>query len=467
MATYFSNNGGENWEGPFSQAELDSFRAAGVISDSTILREEDAAAQAAAPQAVPPAMPQMPAPAAQPVSDPNLSYMVGVDGQQKGPFTLEQLHDMLLRGEITKESLVWAQGMSQWMPFSQVAGGPSSGVVGGTLGSLTGLGGLRGFSLASFFSEIFKRHKPEEMVDFFCCGSSKTTPSLQEVNANWPSPWIFARLIVLCLVLFFGFNWASFEFKNSNLVPGLMFVGNFGIPFCVLILFMELNVRRDVPFYAVLKALVLGGLLSLIFSLFLFRWHGGESAVWAGPIEEPGKLLAVILIASNLRNGRVLTGVLLGAAIGAGFAAFESAGYTFTTLLQMIGGAVQGLSYRQMCDVGLDADRVMITRALLSPFAHVLWTAITAGAFWLVMGLRIKDGRRVPEDTSLGLDILLDFRFLRIALIPVGLHMLWNSQIMSDNYILKCLLCGLVGWVTVFLLVQAGLNQVREEKMKL
>lgn len=60
------------------------------------------------PQGVPP-----PLPAA-------ASYFVAVNGQQGGPFTMEQLAQMRVQGTLTRESLVWKQGMAQWTPAGSV-----------------------------------------------------------------------------------------------------------------------------------------------------------------------------------------------------------------------------------------------------------------------------------------------------------------------------------------------------------
>lgn len=45
-----------------------------------------------------------------------MEYFIAINGQQQGPFTVDAL-----RGQrITPDTLVWAQGMSNWMPASQV-----------------------------------------------------------------------------------------------------------------------------------------------------------------------------------------------------------------------------------------------------------------------------------------------------------------------------------------------------------
>ena len=50
---------------------------------------------------------------------PQVSYMVGVNGQQVGPCDWSQLQQMVQQGQLTHQSYVWKQGMPQW----QMAGG--------------------------------------------------------------------------------------------------------------------------------------------------------------------------------------------------------------------------------------------------------------------------------------------------------------------------------------------------------
>jgi hypothetical protein len=45
---------------------------------------------------------------------PVVQYNVAVNGQTTGPFGFEQLGQMVQGGQLTRESMVWKQGMSQW-----------------------------------------------------------------------------------------------------------------------------------------------------------------------------------------------------------------------------------------------------------------------------------------------------------------------------------------------------------------
>ncbi len=92
-------------------------------------------------------------------------------------------------------------------------------------------------------------------------------------------------------------------------------------------------------------------------------------------------------------------------------------------------------------------------RAFLSPFGHVAWTAIAAGALW-----------RVKGDRTLSPAMFFHKRFLGAFVFPVGLHMIWNSPIPSP-LLIKHLVLGFLGWFIVFGLVQQGLWQIRDEQL--
>lgn len=389
------------------------------------------------------------------------SYYVNTSNEQKGPLSYEDLKLLLQQGELSGDNLVWEEGTSHWMRIGDIVTHRSSGTfVKGMADSVAGWVGteqISNFSAKHIFGDIFKKHTEGEIIDFFCTGGPNTTPSLNQITATWPSPWIFTRILLLSVLLYFGFNWMANEFQgHPSSIMGLMFAGNFAIPFSFLILFAEFNICRDVPWFAIMKMLIGGGLISLVFALILFRHSNTVEAYWAGPIEEPAKLFAAVFMARKFYlNGRILTGLLCGAAVGAGFAIFESAGYVFEHLGATIVGAVAGVNTKAY---GIDPDAVMIMRALLSPFGHIVWTAITAGGLWRVMG-----------QDRFSIDKLLQGRFLRVAIVPVILHMFWNSSLMasSENMLyLKVGICGVVGWLLVLLLVSEGISQVRNEQNK-
>lgn len=78
--------------------------------------------QAMQPQAGNAAPFAAPAPAHAPPPLPTaVAFFVGVNGQQAGPFDLAALSAQAASGQFTPQSLVWRQGMANWLPAGQVA----------------------------------------------------------------------------------------------------------------------------------------------------------------------------------------------------------------------------------------------------------------------------------------------------------------------------------------------------------
>ena len=334
-------------------------------------------------------------------------------------------------------------GRSFWQVLESPGKSPSRWIddLSSRISSAAGLEKVEGFSFSDTFSDTFKKRSDEEIEEYFNVGTRTTTPSLLEIDTGWPKPWIFFRLFTLSVLVYLGFVFAWSEFHNPILIPGLISIGSFLIPFSILVLFFEINVPRTVPLYQVIRLMLIGGILSLILSLFLFRatnlssWMGAMSA---GIVEEIGKASALLLIINKRRYRWTLNGMLFGAAVGTGFAAFESAGYAFIYGLQ--GGA----------DVMLE---VIMRRGLLSMLGgHVLWTALVGAALWKVRG-----------DQPFGADMIKDPRFLRVLVLAMGMHMVWNSPIELPFYA-KYVALGFVAWIVVLGFIQDGLAQIRREQ---
>lgn len=61
-----------------------------------------------------------PAAAAPPPPPPQTAYHVAVNGQTTGPFDMNALRQQVSSGQLTRESMVWAQGMAGWSPAGEV-----------------------------------------------------------------------------------------------------------------------------------------------------------------------------------------------------------------------------------------------------------------------------------------------------------------------------------------------------------
>jgi RsiW-degrading membrane proteinase PrsW (M82 family) len=152
---------------------------------------------------------------------------------------------------------------------------------------------------------------------------------------------------------------------NTNLVPTIILLGSFLVPFTVVLFVIE-RVTGTVSTMQLITAFFVGGILGVLGASLL------ESDLRPGPAlyllvgfaEELVKGVLLLVVGWRVRPKTARQGALLGATVGAGFAAFESAGYAFNAAITTRGIDLASLLQTE------------VARAVLSPVAHVLWTAI-------------------------------------------------------------------------------------------
>lgn len=296
------------------------------------------------------------------------------------------------------------------------------------------------------FSDVTKKHSTEEAEQIFIYGTKSTTPRLSEVSKDWPHPWLYSRVFFVLFAAFF-LLWICIDLFGGVLaVPGLFTIGSFMVPLTTLVLFMEVNVWRNISFFKMMSIFFIGGCASLVATLFLFSFFDVRemsfvSAAITGCVEELGKLTIIYLFMKRMKKVNILNGLLIGASIGAGFAAFESAGYAMFYS--------RGDFHEMM--------NIIFLRGFLTPGGHVTWAAITGAA--LAIAANSQNG-------IVSSSILKSTQFLRLFCIPIVLHAIWDSPIRifgSNLPILQIALTVFV-WIVVLILVNMGLNEVSKVK---
>ena len=308
------------------------------------------------------------------------------------------------------------------------------------INDMTGQEGKTDIRLRELVSEVFRRHTVEEREELFISGTKKTTPAPENMTADWPHPWLFARIFLMFLVVFAGLLVMILQFSNTNAIPGAMFIGALIVPFSLVIFFWETNIPRNISIFDVVSIFFIGGVMSLIFTLILYGYiYVGElnytGAILVGIVEEVGKIVVAGHYVKKRNTSYILNGLLLGACVGAGFAVFETAGYAFSALLY---GGIPN-----MIDV-------LILRGALAIGGHTLWAAISTA------GLVIAKGER-PFDRKM----YLDPKFLKFLLLVIALHAVWDMPITLGQsvYLVQWVLCA-VAVVIVLVLLSSGLRQV-------
>lgn len=162
-----------------------------------------------------------------------------------------------------------------------------------------------------------------------------------------------------------------------------------------------------------------------------------SSVIQAPLVEEVGKGLGLLLIYAAARRAfdGPVDGIVYGALIGAGFAFTENVQYFAISFLE--GGAVQ-------------VGTTFFLRAILSPFAHVMFTSIIGFAFGLAARRHLPTGAAVRY----GLAGLVG---------AVVLHALWNgSAVLFDFFELYATL-----QVPLFVVFLLGILALRREEVRL
>ena len=191
--------------------------------------------------------------------------------------------------------------------------------------------------------------------------------------------------------------------QNPNLVPSAILLGASVVPLAFVAFVYGRRLPYSVPGVAIAVSAFLGGVIGTIVAATLefdvLRALGGLPMAGVGLIEETSKLLVPLALLIPLRRHRTRAdGLLIGVACGAGFAALETMGYAFTTLIRS-GGNIT------------DTVDILLLRGFLSPAGHMAWTGITAAALYAMAAGRASF-----------------LRFAATFVVAVVLHTLWDSM---------------------------------------
>jgi RsiW-degrading membrane proteinase PrsW (M82 family) len=218
----------------------------------------------------------------------------------------------------------------------------------------------------------------------------------------------------------------TFATRNANLVPTIILLGSFLVP-VAFVTYAFGHADQVVTAQRIFTAFVYGGVLGVLGASVLedafLRQPSGPTYVWVGLIEEAVKLAALWLVARRLPRYTMRDGIVLGAAVGLGFAALESAGYAFNALFTM-----EGLSLRNLVETE-------VLRGLLTPLGHGLWTAILGGVLF----------RTAAEGGRLRLSGALVGWYLVVA----GLHALWDAARPVAVWLTLLLTATQVQWLLI------------------
>lgn len=316
------------------------------------------------------------------------------------------------------------------------------------LDKITGAKSKSYVTFKDLFKNTFKKHSEKELDEVFTCGALNTTPKLNDINPKSASAWVYFKILIFFVIAYIPTYLGYAQYQNNNFLPAMIILAAFAVPVSVLVFFFEINLFRNIPFYKVLKYFIIGGGLSLFVAILYFSIPFFEQntlvldfkgAFFVSLIEETAKACIVSFFLFKNRNCKyILNGLLVGAAVGAGFGAFETAGYILR----------YGLSTNSLTQM-LEVAKF---RAILAPGMHVAWATIEGAALMYVKGFEKLDKKH-----------LNDKRFLLVCLIPVVLHWAWDLPINTPFQIYRVGLL-VAAWVVIIYFINLGLKQIDDAK---
>ncbi len=192
------------------------------------------------------------------------------------------------------------------------------------------------------------------------------------------------------------------------LVPTILVLGSFLIPATVVMFALSRAGEGHLTGEVLLMGFLAGGTVGVVASAltetYLLPSAQGTFIV-VGLVEESAKGLVLLAVAHQVRIRRPRDGMIFGATVGAGFAAFESAGYAMRAFIDHADD-----------NPVLSVVQTEAFRAILSPFMHITWTALLGGALFAAAATSPRGSFRVTSRVV--------WTFLGVA----ALHAIWDQS---------------------------------------
>ena len=187
------------------------------------------------------------------------------------------------------------------------------------------------------------------------------------------------------LVLLYLLERTLLATQSLNYVPSVLLLGAFLVPVTFVTYLYERLPQWEVPLPPLAVCYFWGGALGTVVAesleYDLLRSLGVLALLGVGLIEEGA-------------------GIVLGVSTAMGFAALETMGYGFMTLLQSQGNLVA-------------LDEVLLARGLMSPAGHAAWTGLVGAVLW-------RERRRAGH-------AVVNAKVLGAFATAVVLHALWDT----------------------------------------
>ena len=247
------------------------------------------------------------------------------------------------------------------------------------------------------------------------------------------------QLFVGGLVLLYLLERTLLITQELNFVPSVLLLGAFLVPVTFVTYLYERLPDWEVPISPLAICFVWGGVLGTVVAgtleYDLVRSLNVLPLLGIALIEEGAKLVFPLIFYFLGRYRSEAAGIVLGVSSAMGFAALETMGYGFVTLLES-GGSLVVL------------DEVLLARGLTSPAGHAAWTGLVCAVLWRE---RLRAGRAV-----------LNGKVVVAFATAVVLHALWDTLNLLEATFVGLLSLELLSLLVAVVSLALLIGRVRE-----
>ena len=232
-------------------------------------------------------------------------------------------------------------------------------------------GSIKNFKWSSLLSGFADARSKEECDTTIMAGLPGHVPYEKDMIKEWEAPYLFFRMGILGLFIFFLVILAQhmFFWGNSLMIGIVPFI----IPLTMLVFFWEMNIPRNISLLDSVGIMLFAGIACFYIVFFAMSITGAAYSNYLAPlIFGVTKLLLICICLRKKNRGYGLNGILIGAAVGAGYSAIITGEQIFELANYSAGGQGFISSVVLLCVFQFGSD--------------IVWTATFGGALALSKG---------------------------------------------------------------------------------
>lgn len=273
-----------------------------------------------------------------------------------------------------------------------------------------------------------KRHSREEFENVITQGMFRSSENRNYIGIT--KPWACYRFFFYLLLLFALSLILSIASKHEIFA---IITGSCLFVLPLLLMVFEYNYPRNINILQVIFMFFVGGFMSLIFT-FIFNSISPTASIFTAPfVEEIAKFITVAIFIYRYKPRYILSGMLIGFAIGAGFDIFEtiSYGYNFS-LLYFVNPEEFGSGILVVC------ARTISTLYI----GHHYFAMLYAG----IMTSVVKDEK--PHVSQ-----IFNYKVALAVIVSMLLHLSWNAHTLITNYVVLLIVEIIIGICNIAIFV--------------